>query len=115
MCSDTRKKELDDEKYEASTVVNDLKSKLNKAKKNGDDTKELETNLAAVETKLDAAKQALDDYTAGVEPPTLPGPSTGKRALTNGSALSTGIDDPAVKPKKKNSWSLRPRGPQGVR
>jgi len=114
MYSDTKKKELNDEKYNASTVVNDLKSKLNKAKKNGDDTKEMEKKLAAAEERLEAAKQALDDYTAGVESQNLPGPSAGTRASTNGSASSTGIDDQAVKPKKKGSWLLRPRGPQGV-
>lgn len=114
MYSDTRKGELEDEKYKASTLVNDLKSKLKKAKKNHDDTKEVEEELAAAEKQLDAATQALDDYTADVEPQNLPGPSAENRAATNGSATSTGIDNQAVKPKKKGSWSLRPRGPQGV-
>jgi hypothetical protein len=114
MYSDTRKGELDDEKYKASTVVNDLKSKVKKAKRNHDDTKDVEEELAAAEKQLDAAKQALDDYTANVGPQNLPGPSAENKAATNGSATSTGIDNQAVKPKKNRSWGLRPRGPQGV-
>ena len=114
MCSDTRKKELDDEKYNASTLVNDLKSQVKKDKKNGGDAAATKAKLDVAEEKLAAAKKALDDYTADVESHNLPEPSTGSRAVTNGGSQATGVENQAAnaKPKKSRSWGLRPRGPQ---